>query len=337
MEFIEISSAEKKSLLALNEVYRHYIEQKDEEQEFLAACVSRKTPLKVLEVGVSSGSSSVIILNAIKDNPNAHLYSIDYLTPWYKDHSKLTGFVMDSYPKLKEQWTLFTGGVAAKFMEEIGQGIDLVFIDTAHSLPGEALDFLMILPYLKKDALLILHDTNHHTSVNAQSIVNNLLMSSIVGKKIIPSYAERFFAIQKDIGFSDLENLPSDNVFPNIGAIELNKNTRDNIWNVFNLLSLPWSYLPSDEDFLVMKNSFKKHYDEFHSNMFETSFKWAQYLQNRVQDRMLFMHSKKVRLKTLYRYKLYSIVTWGKTREYYQERYNTLKQARKRYASESLC
>ena len=45
------------------------------------------------------------------------------------------------------KWTLFTGNIAAKFMEQIGNNIDMVFIDSAHFEPGEILDFIIVLPF----------------------------------------------------------------------------------------------------------------------------------------------------------------------------------------------
>ena len=57
-----------------------------------------------------------------------------------------------------DKWTLYTGGITSQFIETIGYGIDLVFIDIKHVTPGEMLDWLMVLPFLKNEAIVIFHD-----------------------------------------------------------------------------------------------------------------------------------------------------------------------------------
>ena len=130
------------------------------ERCFLNGIIRQNKPKKILEVGVSAGGSSAVILNSIKDCDEARLYSVDYSERWYRDNSKRTGFVIDSqFSHLKDKWQLYTGGTAAKFIEQIGGDIDLCLIDTVHANPGEFLDFLIVLPYLKKNAIVVLHDT----------------------------------------------------------------------------------------------------------------------------------------------------------------------------------
>jgi predicted O-methyltransferase YrrM len=57
-----------------------------------------------------------------------------------------------------KNWSLFKGDLATAFLEKIGNDIDMVFIDTVHYQPGEILDFLMVLPFLKEEAIVIFHD-----------------------------------------------------------------------------------------------------------------------------------------------------------------------------------
>ena len=57
-----------------------------------------------------------------------------------------------------DKWTLFKGNVIPKFIDNIGNDIDLVFIDSAHFEPRKILDFLKILPFLKEGAIVGFHD-----------------------------------------------------------------------------------------------------------------------------------------------------------------------------------
>lgn len=163
INIIESTQQEMITLEYLGKDYIKYSEMSDQDRVFLNTLVLRKQPKKILELGVCSGGSSLVILNAIKNTNDAYLYSIDYNTKHYRLKDKLTGFYVDNFPELKEKWTLKTGGLALEFMEEIGGDIDFCFIDTVHSNPGEILDFLMVLPYLKKNATVVFHDINLHT------------------------------------------------------------------------------------------------------------------------------------------------------------------------------
>lgn len=213
------------------------------ERCFLNGIIRQTKPKKILELGVSAGGSSAIILNAIKDFDNAKLYSVDYSKKWYRDNSKDVGFIIDEkFSNLKNKWKLYTGGTAAKFMEEIGGEIDLCLIDTMHINPGEFLDFLIVLPYLKKNAILIFHDIAlHHTY--KYCITNGILFSCLNGNKL--SFNEGLW-----------------NRFANIGAVILDENIKDNILDYLYLLTLPWEYLPTDNDILECQKLFSKNYEE---------------------------------------------------------------------------
>jgi predicted O-methyltransferase YrrM len=252
---------ENKVLHALDETYTKVSEMSNEEREFLNGIILRNQPKKLLEIGVSAGGSSVIMLNAIKNNPDAELFSIDYLKTWYRDSAKNIGYVVDYYPDLQNKWKLFTGGLSLKFMEEIGGDIDLCLIDTMHSNPGELLDTLMVFPFLKDDAIIVFHDVNCHTfsgkfaECNAHAgFTNNLLLSAIYGKKYIQgNFVER----------SPYTSTDRCVYFPNIGAIKINNETKQHVFEIFNLLTLNWVYLPSAEDEQSILCFFSKYYDAY--------------------------------------------------------------------------
>ena len=79
----------------------------DLEKRFLNGIIRQNKPKKILELGVSAGGSSAIILNAIKDIDNAKLYSIDYSDKWYLDNNKNSGFIIsEKFPHLQNKWEL---------------------------------------------------------------------------------------------------------------------------------------------------------------------------------------------------------------------------------------
>jgi predicted O-methyltransferase YrrM len=193
LTLIASTEEENKVMDCLDDSYLQVCEMSAQDKYFLNTMLLRCGPTKVLELGVSAGGSSVIILNTLKAMEQAKLYSIDYLSYWYHDPDKAVGFMVDNYPDLKTHWKLYTGDMATGFIEEIGDGIDFVLLDTRHINPGEILDFLIVLPFLKDDATIVFHDTQMHTISDTVSwcITNCTLMSSICGEKFIPEYLSK--------------------------------------------------------------------------------------------------------------------------------------------------
>ena len=105
------------------------------DMKFINGMIRKYKPKKILEVGVASGGSSAIILNAIQNIENSHLYSIDKLINDYNRRNKEIGWIVkDNFSNLMKKWTLYTGGITSNFIEKIGGDIDLVFIDTVMKL-----------------------------------------------------------------------------------------------------------------------------------------------------------------------------------------------------------
>ncbi len=259
--FIKSTDEEIFAYNKLGEDYKQYSEMSDQDRLFLITLVNRFKPKKILELGVSKGGSSYLILNMIKNNPDTHLYSIDYNEWHYRIKDKKTGFLLDSYPELKKQWTLKTGGMALNFLDEISSSekeeekFDFCFIDTVHSIPGEILDLLQVLPYLKKNAVVCFHDTNLQMNggIRKNYCVNNLIMSSLSGEKLLPYYKP----------FKSVFG----NYFVNIGAVKLDDNV--NIFGLFNLLTLSWNSIPSLSDINLLKQHLCKYYHQYYINYFE--------------------------------------------------------------------
>jgi hypothetical protein len=123
------------------------------QREFLNGVVRRFRPKKIVEIGVAEGCSSSIILNSIQDLKDSHLYSIDL-----SDSNTIGKCVKRLFPNFLSKWTLYKGNIASKFMENIGRNIEMVLIDSSHFEPGEILDFIIVLPFLDEEAVIVMHD-----------------------------------------------------------------------------------------------------------------------------------------------------------------------------------
>ena len=67
------------------------------EPYFINGIIRKYKPKKCLEIGVASGGSSTIILNAIKDIKNSFLISLDLNTLLYQNDKFKTGYIVFKY------------------------------------------------------------------------------------------------------------------------------------------------------------------------------------------------------------------------------------------------
>ena len=216
------------------------------QREFLNGIIRKLRPKKILEIGVYRGGSSIIILNAINDFEDAHLYSIDL-----NSEDSVGECAYKYFSNLLKKWTLFKGNIATEFMEQIGKEIDMVFFDTAHLEPGEILDFLIVLPFLKENAIAIFHDIAFQLMpwTKRKEFAPYIIYNAIRGKKYLPS------------GKNILTH--------SIGAVKLDKNQNLYYHDYFRLLGGQWQYYPKETHMSQIKKYFKKFYDEECLIMFE--------------------------------------------------------------------
>ena len=216
------------------------------QKEFLNGIIRKFKPVKILEIGVRYGGSSIVILNAIEDFVNSKLYSIDLSS------EDSVGFcVKKLFPHFSKNWILYKGNISTEFIEIIGKNIDMVLIDTAHFEPGEILDFLIILPFLKENAIVIFHDiANQITrSKKREEWAPYIIFNNIRGQKYLP--------LGKNILTQD------------IGAIKLDDNQKLYYNDYFRLLGGQWQYFPKESHINQLRQFFKKHYNAECLIMFE--------------------------------------------------------------------
>ena len=120
-------------------------------------------------------------------------------------------------------------------------------IDTAHFEPGEILDFMIILPFLKEGAIVIFHDIDHQiTSAKGKDMRNEwapyIIYNLVRGEKFLPIGKE---LLNKDIG-----------------AVKLEKNQKRFIHDYCRALAGQWQYFPLEEHIQIIISFFKKYYDD---------------------------------------------------------------------------
>lgn len=270
------------------------------ERSFIYGLVRAFKPKKVLELGVYAGAASALVLDALKDDPEARLYSVDMLYNLTKifinapENKPVGHLVPEAFPELADRWTLYPGRRCHEVLDEIGGDFDCVILDTAHTLPGELLDFLLVLPYVAENCLFILHDVNHMilnnfsrdpSEINLSICCCRLLMNVVRADKISPKKLQPSFFNEETVKFQ-LRGL-ADTRLPNIGAFVVNQDTRDHLAleDVFNCLLMAWGHFISYRDMVEISQMLRRHYPEKMAGIFEMAYNYNFYLRNAVKLR----------------------------------------------------
>lgn len=239
---------------------------REDETSFLCGLLRNEKPETILEVGVYSGSTTAIMAKCMCDVgvKSCEIHSIDLAKYCNSDTGRPIGHV---YEKARDYFaekgivqTLYTGSVAPVFLDEIGKKFDFLMLDTAHILPGELLDFLSILPYLKDGATVCVHDTSLHQNhpSREKQIACGLLLSCVTADKYINA---------RDVSSDD------EFWYPNIAAFKVSEQTRAQIENVFLGLCLKWHYFPTPSQLLSFRNVLRKNYPADLMDIFEEALR----------------------------------------------------------------
>ncbi|MBQ6296454.1 MAG: class I SAM-dependent methyltransferase [Selenomonadaceae bacterium] len=225
------------------------------ESSFISSLLQVYRPQKILEVGIDAGGTTAIVLQVLEDmNMPYEMHSVDlaqkmtngkdigYLPKCVKENNLL---ITPSRSTLCGTHEFHLGKYLPQVIDKIGGDINFVILDTVHYTPGELLDFLVMLPYLKDSAIVVLHDValnqlnNKYHKPDAHA--TGLLFSAVVAE-------EKFL------------NYEPTGKYPNIGAFRISKQTYDNIENVFLALMLTWHYLPEDDEITIYRNFYNRYY-----------------------------------------------------------------------------
>lgn len=230
-------------------------EMTDSQLAFLCGVLKDKRPEKIVEVGVAHGGTTCVILECLKENiVTASLHSVDISAKCYRTHDKKTGYAVDMvFDKLPENITHFwhLGNSLPYYLEEIGGEIDVLILDTVHSMPGEMLDFLAALPYLSSNAIVILHDiTLNQISDNEFGYATRIVYDVATGEKIIA------------------DGVAPNEILPGIGAFQITEDTLKYVEKCFSALAITWKYDLTDEELEQYRILYNKFYRDDLTTLF---------------------------------------------------------------------
>lgn len=216
----------------------------------------------MVEVGIAAGATTAVIMNCLYDlemePEKTCFYSIDISTKYYLQPEHEAGYIARKYDKdscLHHEYML--GDVCAAFLDEIcadGEGIDFLILDTAHSLPGEILDFLVCLPYLNPGAVVVLHDVTLSLTLPVSGrcgLATGVLFSAVRGEKYFTPV------------------LDGEDFMANIAAFRVDSETKQNIQDVFFALSLRWFDLLGKHTLALYRRVISQAYDRSLVELFD--------------------------------------------------------------------
>jgi predicted O-methyltransferase YrrM len=242
-----------------------FMEMDATEKKFLFGLIRYFKPKNILEIGVSSGGGSGLMLRAIKDIKESTLTSIDIGKYAYRHPDEPVGFVALRENANNPQWSLITGKDSSDVIESLDKKFDFAVIDTVHVHPIETLNFLSVLPFLQDEAIVVLHDLSYYmNSFRHLGLATKFLFNSVAGEKITVSSNDKEYSTQC--------------ILPNIGAFQITSDTWKYIDGVFHSLTVPWEFMPDNDIIDSVRNIVRNHYNKTKLVLFDDAVKANYYI-----------------------------------------------------------
>lgn len=193
---------------------------------FILSLLEKLDPKTIVEIGVASGTSTLLMLKYLGDmERDARVWSFDLAEKYADDPTRNIAYlVTDNFAVPPSNWSLHTKATAADvasiMAKETGtlKRADFVYIDAHHGHPWPTLDCLVCLGFCKPGTWIALHDINlPRIMPEHQSWGAVYLYEGWTGEKC------------QDIG--DL---------PFAGAIKLSEDIERDIDNLFSILNKKW-------------------------------------------------------------------------------------------------
>ena len=254
----------------LSELSGNKSQMSDEQLAYICGLIKMYMPKKIVEVGVADGGTTAVILNCIdKLRLDSEIHSIEISTKSPTDWTKKAGYLSEECKALLDSPIRheLNIGVLPDYIEKIGEGIDFLILDTTHRLPGELLDFLVALPYLHDNAIVVMHDiwlNQWEGSTDSNQQATRVLLSTTVGERLVS------------------QSMPLDF---NIGAFMVTADTRKYVANVFQALALTWRYIPDDNYLNACRKCYMRYYSEELVQLYDAVVEKNKATRKRIEER----------------------------------------------------
>jgi len=228
-----------------------YVEMSPFDHGFICGLIKESNPEKLVEIGVAGGGTTAVIMKCLNTlKRETRVFSVDVCEMCYRREDKQTGWQLSEVSQYLDNYsnhTFFLGKELPYVADKIGGDVDFLILDTTHVLPGEILDFIYMLPYLKDGAIVVIHDVNLGICGTGVSICTKVLFDAV--------YGEKYYMYEDGL--------------TNIAAFKVNADTRENIINVFSALMIPWSYLLKEQLLFDYRSFYVQNYSRDCINLFD--------------------------------------------------------------------
>lgn len=214
------------------------------EHGFICGLIKKYKPKKIVELGVSGGGTSVLVLNCLQKLGlnDTKMYSVDLSETYHFNPDKKCGFQIDEakpYLKNIDNHKLILGKILPEVIEDIAKDgkIDFIILDTTHYLPGELMDFAIAIPFLADNAVVVLDDTSFwFEGENRWAFATKVLFDLCISPN--KYYAETPDGFSKIVGFTMPE--------------------KTSLWqkNIFDALSMPWHYFADSQTGVSLEDAY---------------------------------------------------------------------------------
>ena len=136
----------------------------------------------VAEIGVNIGMTDFFVLRmGVSCYEDFRLWGIEKL----EDENMGSVVKKEAAAREKEQWLFCPGktvyDIASSFPQDVK--LDMVFIDGAHAHPYPLIDLVYLLPYMREDGLILLHDCEYY-GLDGE-LGNCYIFTSWIGEKYL--------------------------------------------------------------------------------------------------------------------------------------------------------
>lgn len=168
----------------------------DENVLWICQMIEKYRPKRILEIGVSTGGSTAVYLNCIKDlRLDTELISVDSeeIAIYKKGKPEIGSeiYALSDYLDLT-RFKLIKGKYIPEIVNDIGT-FDMVIMDTVHFVPGEILDLMCLKNNIHDNTIIIVDDINIESRYpflykeNLNSVSSNgMLLTSLPGNLLFP-------------------------------------------------------------------------------------------------------------------------------------------------------
>lgn len=226
----------------------------DKDLGLIGGIIEKYRPTRILEIGVAGGGTTCFVLNCLKKlELDSKMYSVDISYTFHLNQLLDCGYQIKAAKELLQidgQHKLYLGkpiaAVINEIIEDSGRKIDLLILDTSHYMPGEVLDFLICLPFLSANAIVVLDDQLFaFEGENRMAFCTRVLNSCVMAERMC------------------VDDFYTDKMI----ALFLNEYTKKSIENLWLSLMIPWEYSLGDYE-ENYKEVVKNYYSPEEYNLF---------------------------------------------------------------------